>query len=76
MVEGWSVTRSQDVVVCCYNCMYIMRSCPDIYNAVHGLDRHMIAPREANVGALQTLMKYVVSTESRGLLLLPNVKWT
>ena len=31
-------------------CMYmIQRSCPDIFNAVYGLARHMTVPREAHV---------------------------
>ena len=45
-------------------CMFMMQwSCPDIFNAVRGLARHMTAPREAHVRALMTLMKYVTHTK-------------
>ena len=40
-------------------CMFMMKwSCPDIFNAVQGLARHMTAPRDAHVHALMTLLKY------------------
>jgi hypothetical protein len=48
-------------------CMFMMQwSCPDIFNAIRGLARHMPAPREAHVCALKTLIKYVTHTEHRG----------
>ena len=54
-------------------CMYMMQwSRLDIFNAVHGLARHMTAPKEAHVRAL----KYVVSTENRGLVLSPKERWS
>ena len=36
----------------------------------------MTLPREALVQALMMLIKYMVSTEKRGLLLLPKEKWS
>ena len=57
-------------------CMYIMQwSRPDIFNATRGQSRHMKEPREAHDKALQTLMKHVVSTEERGLVLAPTALW-
>ena len=44
-------------------CMYMMQwSCPDTFNAVSGLARHMTVPREAHVQALMTLIRYIIST--------------
>ncbi|KAL7486991.1 hypothetical protein ACHAW6_012592 [Cyclotella cf. meneghiniana] len=58
-------------------CIYIMRwSCPDIFNAVCRLARHMTAPREAHVLALMTLTSYMISTENRGLVLAPKEIWS
>ncbi len=36
----------------------------------------MTAPREAHVRALMTLMKYVMHTKHRGLLLAPKDMWS
>ena len=36
----------------------------------------MTAPREADVCALMTLVKYVIHTEKRGLVLAPNELWS
>ena len=56
--------------------MYIMQwSRPDIYNATRGQSRHMKEPREAHDKALQTLMKHVVATAERGLVLAPTALW-
>ena len=56
-------------------CMYMMQwSRPDTFNAVHRLARHLPAPREAHVQALMTLIRYVISTENRGLVLAPKEK--
>lgn len=58
----WSVT---------VKCMFMMWwSQPDIYNTVHRLARHMTAPRVAHIQALMMLLKYVISTENKGLLYL------
>ena len=39
-------------------CTFLMQwSCPDIFNSVRGLVRHMTVPREAHVHALMTLLK-------------------
>ena len=48
---------------------------PDIYNATRNCARHMSAPRLAHEKALQHLMRYVVSTPERGLVLTPNRVW-
>lgn len=51
----WSVTAT---------CMYTMPwSTPDILNAVLGLAKHKIAPREAHIRSLMTLKKYMVYTK-------------
>jgi hypothetical protein len=50
-------------------------SCPDIFNAVCRLAGHIAAPKAAHVQALMTVIKYVVSTEHRGLVLSPKEKW-
>ena len=51
------------------NMYMLQRSCPDIFNTVRRLARHMTVPREAHVQALMTLIRYVVSTVNRGLVL-------
>ena len=57
-------------------CMYMMQwSCPDMFNAVRGLARHMTLPREAHVQALMTLIRYVISTKDRGLVLASKEIW-
>ena len=57
-------------------CMFMMQwSRPDISNAVRGLARHMTAPREAHVCGLTTLLKYVIHTKHRGLLIAPRDMW-
>ena len=58
-------------------CVVMMQwSCPDIFNAVQGLARHMTAPREAHVCALMTLLKYVTHTKERGLVIAPRDLWS
>ena len=57
-------------------CMYMMRwSRPDIYNATRGQARHMSAPRYPHLKALEKLMRYIVATKERGLVLKPNRTW-
>ena len=64
----WSATAT---------CVVMMQwSCPDIFNAVQGLARHMTAPREAHVCALMTLLKYVTHTKERGLVIAPRDLWS
>ena len=54
-------------------CMFIMQwSRPDIYNATRALSRHMSAPTTMHEDALRRLMKYVVATRNRGLVLSPD----
>ena len=56
-------------------CMYIMQWYhPDTFNAVYRLARHMTVPREAYIQALMTLIRYMISTENRGLVLAPKEK--
>ena len=56
-------------------CMYMMQwSHPDTFNAVRGLARHMTVPREAHIRALMTLIRYMITTENRGLVLVPKEK--
>jgi hypothetical protein len=50
-------------------------SCPDIFNAVRGLARHMTASREAHVRTLKTLIKYITHTKHRGLRIPPRDMW-
>jgi hypothetical protein len=38
--------------------------------------RHMTVPREAHVCALMTLMKYIMHTKHRGLLIAPKDMWS
>jgi hypothetical protein len=58
-------------------CMYKMQwSRPDIYNATRDCARHMSAPNESHMKALKHLMKYVVGTADRGLVLFPDRMWT
>ena len=57
-------------------CMFMMQwSRPEIYNATHGQARHMSAPREPHKIALEKLMRYIVATKERGLVLKPNALW-
>ena len=57
-------------------CMYMMQwSCPNTFNAMHGLAKHMTAPREAHVQALMILITNIVSTKNRGLVLSPKEHW-
>jgi hypothetical protein len=58
-------------------CMYMMQwSHPDTFNAVRRLAWYMTAPREAPFQALMTLIRYVISTENRRLVLAPKEKWS
>ena len=57
-------------------CMYIMQwSRPDIYNTTRGLARQMSAARMAADKALDHLMRHVVATPNRGLVLAPDTIW-
>ena len=57
-------------------CMFMMQwSRPDIQNATRGLARHMSAPRLAHEKALGHLMKYLVETPNRGLVIFPDGTW-
>ena len=57
-------------------CMSIMQcSCLDIFNALQGLARNMTAPREAHVRAMMTLLKYVMHTKERGLVIALRDMW-
>ena len=47
----------------------------DIYNAVCSLACHMSAPKETQMKALKTLVRYLVSTRNCGLVLAPNEIW-
>jgi len=49
---------------------------PDIFNAVCRLARHMTLPRKAHVRALMMCIKYIVSTENRGLLFSLKERWS
>ena len=58
-------------------CMCMMQwSWSDTFKAVRGLNRHMIVPREAHVQALMTLIRYMISTRDRGLVLAPKEIWS
>ena len=48
---------------------------PEIANSVRELSRFMSAATLAHMKAMTRVMKYVVSTPERGLLLKPNAKW-
>ena len=51
-------------------CMYKMQwSHPDIYNATRDCAWHMFAPYPAHQKALDHLMKYIIGTKNRGLVL-------
>ena len=68
--EG-TVTSDQIKLYCSVTatCMFIMQwSCPNIFNAVRGLARHMTVPREAHVHALMTLFKYVSHDSAKRLM--------
>jgi hypothetical protein len=57
-------------------CMFIMQwSRPEIYNATRGCARQMSAPRLAHKKALTHLMRYIVATKNRGLILSPTRVW-
>ena len=57
-------------------CMFKMQwSRPDIYNAMRDCARHMSDPHPPHQKALDHLMKYVVGTKDRGLVLSPNRIW-
>ena len=57
-------------------CMYKMQwSRPDIYNATQDCARHMSTPNESHLKALRYLIKYVVGTADRGLVLFPDRMW-
>ena len=73
IVDGEHVKRYRSATA---TCMFIMQwSRPDIYNAVRSLSRYMNAPHEVHFQALMTLMKYMVSTRNRGLVLAPKALW-
>ena len=57
-------------------CMYIMQwSRADIYNATRGLARHMSAPRLAHEKAMFHLLRHILATPLRGLVLAPDTIW-
>ena len=57
-------------------CMFMMQwSRPDIFNATRGQARHMHAPREPHKTALEKLMRYIVGTKERGLVIKPDELW-
>ncbi len=57
--------------------MFMMQwSCPDIFNTVLALAKHMTAPREAHAHALMTIVKYGRHTKDRGLILVPKYLWS
>ena len=47
----------------------------ETYNCTRGLARHMSAPRLAHMEAMKYLMRYIVSTKNRGLVLAPDTVW-
>ena len=57
-------------------CMYKMQwSRPDICNATRDCAWHMSKPYPPHQKALDHLMKYVIGTKNRGLVLSPNRIW-
>ena len=57
-------------------CMFMMQwSKTDIYNATGGMSRQMAVPRMAHMKALLSMMKYIVATKNRGLVLSPDTLW-
>jgi hypothetical protein len=72
-VEGLEATRYRSGTALC---MFMMQwSRPEIYNAARGLARQMASPRLAHVQALRHLMRYMVATRRRGLVLSPTRVW-
>ena len=72
-LDGKIVTEYRSATA---TCMFIMQwSRPEIYNATRGQARHMSAPREPHKIALEKLMRYIVATKERGLVLKPNALW-
>jgi hypothetical protein len=49
--------------------------CPDIYQTVHDLGRHMGLATTTHWDAMARMMKYVSDTKERGLTLNPTQKW-
>ncbi len=49
--------------------------CPDIYQAVQDLVRHMGSATKLNLDAMFRMMKYISNTNERGLTLNPTWKW-
>ncbi len=48
---------------------------PGVFNATRGCARHMSAPRKPHMKALIHLIKHIVRTKNRGLVLKPNRIW-
>ncbi len=72
-LEGRDATKYQSGTAIC---MFVMQwSRPEIYNAARRCARQMSAPRLVHQKALRHLMRYLVSTKNRGLVLQPNRKW-
>ena len=61
---------------CVGKAMYMMQYlCPDIYQAVWELARHMGAATKTHWDAMFRMMKYTSNTKERGLTLNPTQKW-
>ena len=57
-------------------CLFMTQwSRPEIFNATRGCARQMSAPRSEHMKGLLHLIKYVVTTKNRGLVLKPNRIW-
>ena len=57
-------------------CLFMTQwSRPEIYNATRGCARQMSAPSPEHMKGLLHLIKYVVTTKNRGLVLKPNRIW-
>ncbi len=55
-------------------CNMMQWSCPDTFNAGHRIVRHMTVPKEAHARVLMTLIRYMMSTRDRRLVLVPEHK--
>jgi len=73
VVDSLEATRYRSGVA---TLMYMAQwSRPEIQNAVRSLARQMQEPRIAHVSALYRLMKYMLATPARGLVLNPDGVW-
>ena len=72
-IVGRDVTKYRSATAMC---MFMMQwSRPEIFNATRGLARQMSQPRLSHETALKGLIKYVINTENRGLVLAPDSHW-